>query len=244
MARLVVGHHAGGGAGLGHRPGLDQRKAEALLRTARGSCGRRRRRSPSASRGRGPAPTAAPPAASPASRPGSAAMVAPLLARAAPASCRGWKRSSCTRQPPATRTTIVENAIALHVFSGSGVMSRSPSRPHRAHAVRAPRTSRRRAGSRRWRACSPWAGRWCRRCRASAHSLSAPGGRAGLRRRGLARGRRAAVETQRRRMQGAAPSLLAGCRQVVDAAAGSVTARHDLAVADQVVQFGRRAARH
>ena len=31
VARLAVGHDAGGGAGLGHRPGLDQRKAEARL---------------------------------------------------------------------------------------------------------------------------------------------------------------------------------------------------------------------
>ena len=40
----------------------------------------------------------------------------------------GWNRSSCTRQPPATSTTMVENAIALTWFKGSGVMMRSVSR--------------------------------------------------------------------------------------------------------------------
>ena len=37
----------------------------------------------------------------------------------------GWKRSSWIRQPPATSTTIGENAIAFTWFSGSGVMMRS-----------------------------------------------------------------------------------------------------------------------
>ena len=35
------------------------------------------------------------------------------LSRALASQVLGWKRSSCTRQPPATSTTMVENAIAF-----------------------------------------------------------------------------------------------------------------------------------
>jgi hypothetical protein len=53
-------------------------------------------------------------------------MVAPLSFALA-SHVFGWKRSSCTRQPPATSTTMVENAIAFMWLSGSGVMTRSAS---------------------------------------------------------------------------------------------------------------------
>ena len=63
-------------------------------------------------------------------------MVAPL-SRALCSQLRGWNRSSCTRQPPATSTTMVEKAIALTWFSGSGVISRSWSR-RKAHTPSRP----------------------------------------------------------------------------------------------------------
>ena len=66
-------------------------------------------------------------AASPASRRGSARS-SRALSRTLCHQVFGWKRSSWTRQPPATSTTIVENAIAFTWLSGSGVMTRSVSR--------------------------------------------------------------------------------------------------------------------
>ncbi len=53
-------------------------------------------------------------------------MVAPL-SRTLCHQLFGWKRSSCTRQPPAVSTTMVENAIAFMCDSGSGVITRSQS---------------------------------------------------------------------------------------------------------------------
>ena len=79
----------------------------------------------------------------------------------------GWKRSSWTMQPPESIAAIDENASAFMWLSGSGVMKRSTSGTTSAQLVAGRGTTRRRAGSSRWRGGSPSAGRWCPRCRAA-----------------------------------------------------------------------------
>ena len=226
-------------AGLGHRPGLEQRKAEALLErrvVARVDAGAEAEAQlVLAVELARPAPRAA----SPASRRGSG-RPSRRLSRTLCHQVRGWKRSSWTMQPPERIAAIDENASAFMWLSGSGVMKRSTSGAHLGQLAEAE---------------VPLAG---------AQEV-AVGEAAALRLAGRARGveqRALGAAADRLARRGAPASAPPGCGRrprggscraslpASAAAARSAPSRrrqHDgerhLAVADEVAPFGRRACR-
>ena len=103
---------------------------------------------------------------------------------------------------------------------------------------RARRTTRRRAGSTRCPACSPWAGRWCRRCRAGAFGARRRSARPRAAPRCCARGT-ALVAIGCHRSSKATPASLAAALQV-GRARGQRDGQADLAVPDQVVSSAER----
>ena len=162
-------------------------------------------------------------------------MVAPL-SRTLCHQLFGWKRSSCTRQPPAASTTIVENAIAFTWFSGSGVITRS----RRGRTVQTPSSPAYHSPARRKYALLEHA------------ALGPAGGARGVEQRAfgvVADGARASGAAPRRRGRhggSSAPIVRTGHAGRAAAAAQIVCAlrqRHrqaDLAVADQVFSSAER----
>ena len=161
-------------------------------------------------------------------------MVAPL-SRTLRHQLPGWKRSSWIRQPPAVSTTMVENAIAFMCVSGSGVITRSAS-GRTVH--RWPSPAYHRPASQEVAV-------------AQHAALGPPGGARGVEQRAFAvspigssrraAARRAARAARRRRPPRAAMSQRASAAALRSAAACARQRhrQHDLAVLDQVAQFGR-----